>query len=232
MKSKTSAKFRGRFLLLAACFLMLFSPFDCKAQTTSEGCKWDHVYGLEFEQVPESQYNASTNSYETRLVWKWVNRSRWKCVPIPPETNSTTSTGKKTNPSDSKAVQSAKSNLSLGLRPPYEGQYSGTWVTNSSDVGGQKGEWTLSVNTDGKIKGKEVNTTFDATAAINGFVSKDGHIELILKYGGIFKDAPPVSLKGRITNTEKRHLKGKLNQYDGDRITSVIEIDLAPIGTK
>jgi hypothetical protein len=77
-----------------------------------------------------------------------------------------------------------------------------------------------------------VNATFDATADISGFVSEDGYIELSLKYGGIFKDAPPALMKGSITNVENRRLKGTLKQYDGKKVTSVIEIDLAPIGAR
>lgn len=223
-----SAKLSNRFLFLVVGFLMFSSPFAIKAQDTSEKCKWDYIYGLEFEQVPESQYNASTNRYETRLVWKYVNRWRWKCVPVPPNANSTTSRNKETNSSDSNVVRDAEVKPILGLRPPYAGQYRGKWITTSSDVAGQKGEWTLSVDADGKITGKEVNTTFDATADISGSVREDGHIELSIKYGGIFTDAPSALIKGRISNAENRHLKGTLKQYDGEKVRAVIEIDLAP----
>jgi hypothetical protein len=121
-----------------------------------------------------------------------------------------------------------------GLRPPYAGQYGGRWITTHSDLGGtQRGGWTLSIDTEGRVTGKEVNTTWNVTGDINGSVSKDGSIELSIQYGGEFKNAPPALIKGRVTNAVDRHLKGTLNQYDSrGEVTTVIEIDLAPINVE
>jgi hypothetical protein len=235
MRDNILAKFSKHFLFLAIGFLLLSSPFVIKAQNTSAGCErgyvYRYVYDYVYEPVTETQWNGY--EYETRTRYKWIWKWVWKCVPSPPapsETNSTTSRDKKIKSSDSKVVHDAEVKPSLGLRPPYAGQYNGTWITTNSDLGGaQRGEWTLSVGTDGRVTGKEVNTTFNATADINGSLSKNGYIELSLQYGGIFKNSPPALIKGRITNAESRHLKGTLTQYNGDKITSVIEIDLKPL---
>jgi len=227
-----SIKLLKYFLFLAVTFLTLSFPFSIKAQTPSTPCGKGYKMDLVRDLVQESEtvYNRSTGFNETRTVWNW--KYVWKCVPTPPETNSTTSKDKKPNASNSKVIPNAKVKPSLGLHPPYAGQYSGKWITTYSDSVKQKGEWTLFVDKNGKITGEEVNTTFDVTADINGFVSEDGYIELSFKYGGIFKDTPPALMKGSITNAENRHLKGTLNQYRGDKITTTIEIDLAPIDAR
>jgi hypothetical protein len=44
-------------------------------------------------------------------------------------------------------------------------------------------------------------------ADISGLVSEDGHIELRLQYRGNFKDAPPVFMRGSVTNIENGALE-------------------------
>ena len=224
-----SIKLSNYFFLLAVVCLTL--SFSVKAQNSSvcgKGYTYEYVSYLVYESELEMQYDSVKDRYEYVPVSKWKMKWRWECVPIPPKANSTTSKDKKTNSSNSNVVRDAEVKPSLGLRPPYAGQYSGKWITTYSDAGEQKGEWTLSVDADGKITGKEVNTTFDATADISGFVSEDGHIELSLQYGGIYKDTPPALMKGSVTNVENRRLRGTLKQYRGEKVTFVIEIDLAP----
>lgn len=224
------------FLLFTVGFLLLFSPIIITAQSTSPKCEKGYIYDYVYDQVyePETEpiYNTANNAWETRTVWRYKWRWIWKCVPIPPKDNLTTSKEEKTNSSNSKTVRNAEIKSNLGFRPPYAGQYMGKWNTTYSDIKGQKGEWTLFIDKNGKITGEEVNATFDVRGNIVGVVNENGYIELSIKYGGVFKDAPPAVIRGKITNTENRHLKGTLNQYDGDRITTTIEIDLAPTEAK
>src|SRR5215213_10229009 len=74
MKNTKQARFvELSFLFLLICFLMLFSPCLCKAQSISTECGWM----WKWVSVLENEYNGSTGRYELRSVYRYV----YDCAP-------------------------------------------------------------------------------------------------------------------------------------------------------
>jgi hypothetical protein len=220
-----SVRFSNCSFFIGVCILLLLSPFYSSAQNSSPGCGkgevFDQVKDLAHEPEAQIVYNPLTDRDEFRYVWRWNLRWVWKCVPAPPHRNSSSPKAPATTEPSSKAGQNR------GL-PPYAGRYSGDWLTTYSDVKEQRGEWTFGIDIFGTISGEELNTTFNVTGEIRGSIREDGYIELSIQYRGDFKDSPPAIIRGYVAKDGNRHLKGTLSQYDGEKITSVFEVDVAP----
>jgi len=105
---------------------------------------------------------------------------------------------------------------------PFEGRYRGQWVAKTAS-GEHKGEWTLSINSAGRITGKEEDYRTTRTADLNGSITDDGELRLLLEY----PDAT-ATMKGTVVKTRSGHLKGTVNQYSGKEVVATLEIDLSP----
>ncbi len=105
----------------------------------------------------------------------------------------------------------------------YAGQYKGNWTGKSSASAEQKGTWSLKVDANGKVTGKEVNETAGRTAELSGSVNEDGDIKLIIEYPNL-----TFAIKGTVVITKSGHLKGTLTQFEGREMIWTIQIDLPP----
>jgi hypothetical protein len=112
--------------------------------------------------------------------------------------------------------------INIRVNSPFEGRYHGQWVAKTP-TGEHKGEWTLSINSSGRITGKEEDYRTTRTADLNGSISDDGELRLLLEY----PDAT-ATMKGTVVKTRSGHLKGTVNQYSGKEVVATLELDLSP----
>lgn len=82
------------------------------------------------------------------------------------------------------------------------------------------GTWTISIDSDGEVKGTEYDKTIGQKAELSGFIDEDGYVDLFLKY-----TEKSYKIKGTLTKRGTR-LTGRLKQYSGGRVVSTIEITL------
>lgn len=92
---------------------------------------------------------------------------------------------------------------------PYQGRYRGPWILKTS-AGDRHGEWTLSINADGKVTGKEEDYRTGRTADLNGSINDDGEVRVLCEYPD-----STTTIKGTVVKTRAGHLKGTLAQYSG-----------------
>jgi hypothetical protein len=120
-----------------------------------------------------------------------------------------------------------------GGESPLTGAFHGPYTFNGVglDVAGglnfptpQRGTIRLSVAATGRITGTFNNETLGRQGVIRGFVDEDGTLE-----GSWGNEASTFTIKGTLTKTKLRHLKGTIILFVGeDRAVGGYRFDLAP----
>jgi hypothetical protein len=106
----------------------------------------------------------------------------------------------------------------------FAGNYSGKWI-GTTTRGEQKGEWIVSIDPDGKIKGTEKDETVQGVAKLTGSITEEGDITFTLQY-----PEAGYKVEGTVTKTKDGSLKATLIQYNRDKtLFAGYRVQLAPL---